>query len=104
MSLAVARQMEPEPPPPAVPSLIRRAAEHPGIRGRCLGVLVLLHELLSPTEFRSVRPWYLAQRMGMSREKVSGAISRLETAGFLVPGPIDGNYRSYRLFDPLSEG
>lgn len=86
-----------------MPSLILRAAASPGVRGRSLGVLVMLHELLSSTEFRSVRPWYIAQRMGMSREKVSAAISRLEAAGFLIAGPVDGNYRSYRLFDPLAE-
>jgi hypothetical protein len=103
VSSSAARTIDPAPAGPAVPPLVLRAAQDPEVRGRSLSVLVLLHELLSTAEFRSVRPWYIAQRMGMSRQNVSTAISRLEAGGFIVPGPIDGNYRSFRLFDPLTE-
>lgn len=96
-------------PPPAPAAFtptsraLAAAMGAPALRrhGCAAQVLVILHEILTPFEFRAVPPWYVAQRLGIHRVQASRTLSHLATHGLLIRGARSGIYPTFRL--PLDE-
>lgn len=89
------------------PSPVRALADamqHPALRRHSCAtkVLVVLYDLLDPErrEFRRVKLWYLAQRVGVDRANASRALSHLVAAGLVVCRTAEDGFRTFLLPDP----
>lgn len=91
-------------PPVTVPGILRQAARCRDLSGRELSILVELCQLLDVIEYRQVRMWFVADRVGLHYSGVSRAVAHLEQLGFLARAPIHDAAREqrvrYRLVQP----
>ena len=69
-----------------LPSL-KQASTDRRLRGAPLRVLVYLHGALEIGEYRVVKTWHVADRIGMNRAHVGEAIRILVALGYLREGP-----------------
>lgn len=94
-------------PAVTVPALLRQAARCRALSGRELSILVELCQLLDVVEYRQVRMWFVADRVGLHYSGVSRAVAHLEALGFLERAPIHDAAREqrvrYRLVLPAHE-
>lgn len=56
------------------------------VRGAPLAVLTYLHGVLELGLYRPVKHWVVADRLGLKRNTVSGALKLLVQLGYLVEG------------------
>jgi DNA-binding MarR family transcriptional regulator len=64
-------------------------------------VLIRLHESLDFTEFRAVRPWFVANLLCVDVSSVNRSLQHLEDFGYIERGGRSGNGNfAYRLTVP----
>jgi DNA-binding MarR family transcriptional regulator len=85
-----------------IPQPLKHAMRNP--ETTCLDVKVLseLHEILTPADFRAVKPWYIAELLHADRSSVQRALAHLSDLGYLERGDKNGNGFTFRLSLPTN--
>lgn len=83
-----------------IPAILVNAASHREVRGRDLSVLVFLCEILDSSDFRPLKPWYVAERLQMHRTHVHRSVTHLLSLKYLEQGKKIGNAYTFRLSCP----
>lgn len=84
------------------PGLIH-ATRNPETTRVDLKVLIRLHETLNASEFKPVRPWFVANLLGVDVSSVNRSLQHLEELGYVQRGERCGNSNfAYRLTIPVN--
>lgn len=88
-----------------LPAGLVHATRNPDTTRVDMKVLVRLHESLTDADFKPVRPWFVANMLGVDVSSVTRSLQHLEELGYVQRGDRVGNGNfSYRLTLPENGG